>query len=186
MARKYIRKTNIEVNENIMKNALKEHFKNKVPVRTAARLYDLNRNTLVSRIRIIKTKKLEHRYEHSSDSGMSENEDSRVFKNKYTVNQVKLEHRYEHSSDSGMSENEDSRVFKNKYTVNQVFSNSDEAELVSYIERCSDLHYGLSYWQIRLLAFDFALQIPESPVTKPGERGFCSENTFDLGLMMTS
>lgn len=129
MPRKYVRKTDRDVDEYIMKNALKEHFKNKVPVRTAARLYNLNRSTLVSRIRVIKTKRIEHRYENSSDSGMSENEDS--------------------------------RVFKNKYTVNQVFSNYEEDELVSYVQRCSDLHYGLSYWQIRLLAFDFASQIPE-------------------------
>lgn len=128
MPRKYVRKTVREVDETAMKSALKDIFRHKTPVRTAARLYNLNRNTVVSRVKVIQRRNKQRFYENSSDSGMSEDEH---------------------------------RTFKNKYTVNQVFSNSEEKELVSYIKRCSDLHYGLSYWQLRLLAFEFASHIPE-------------------------
>lgn len=133
MPRKYVRKTNREVDERAMKNALRDILKNKVHVRTAARLHNLNRNTVVSRIKVIKNKGIEHLYINSSDSGMSDDE-------------------------------ADTRKFKNKYTVNQVFSNSEEQDLVLYVQRCSDLHYGLSYWQLRLLAFEFASHISECKV----------------------
>lgn len=68
-------------------------------------------------------------------------------------------------SDSG-NESEDDRPFGSKYTVNQVFTTSQELELASYVKKSSDLNYGLTYRQIRLLAYDFAkhnkLKIPPS------------------------
>lgn len=57
--------------------------------------------------------------------------------------------------DSGR-ESEDEIAFGNKYTSQQVFTTIQEAELVAYIKKCSDLNYGLNYKQIRTLAYDYS------------------------------
>lgn len=68
-------------------------------------------------------------------------------------------------SDSG-NESEDRMLYSSKYTVNQVFTKNHELELTNYIKKTSNLNYGLTYRQIRLLAYDFAkskkLTVPPS------------------------
>lgn len=88
MPRKYIKKTNRAVNESNMKKAIKEHLKNNVHVRECARVYQVNRNTLVSRLKVIKLKGKEQFYVRETDSGMSSDEEDKKYQNKYTVNQV--------------------------------------------------------------------------------------------------
>lgn len=58
-------------------------------------------------------------------------------------------------SDSGNESEEEAR-FNSKYTVKQVLTMDQEEDLQNYIKKSSDLHYGLSYKQIRILAFQFA------------------------------
>jgi len=48
------------------------------------------------------------------------------------------------------------QVFSSKHTFRQVFNQSQELMLVNYILTCSKLQYGLSYKNLRVLAFDYA------------------------------
>lgn len=59
------------------------------------------------------------------------------------------------NNDSG-NESDNGPTYSSKYTVNQVFTNDLEVQLSEYIKKSSDLHYGLSYKQIRTLAYEFA------------------------------
>ncbi|KAL1494101.1 hypothetical protein ABEB36_009752 [Hypothenemus hampei] len=72
-------------------------------------------------------------------------------------------------SDSG-NESENPNLKTNKYAVNQIFSMVQELDLAEYLKKSSNLHYGLTYRQIRLLSYDFAiannLKTPESWKTK--------------------
>lgn len=75
--------------------------------------------------------------------------------------------KYSKSSDSGMStDDEGDRRFQSKYSVNQVFSISEEENFVKYIKKLSSLHYGLTYKQIRTLAYEYACTIPECKIPK--------------------
>lgn len=65
------------------------------------------------------------------------------------------------------SDNESEEVkYSSKYTVKQVFTIDQEAQLCQYIKKSSDLHYGLSYRQIKIIAFQFgkslSCKIPEN------------------------
>ena len=75
---------------------------------------------------------------------------------------------YLFESDSGNESDTELRI--NKYAVNQLFSATEELDLAKYIKKLSELHFGLTYRQIRLLSYDFAiankLQTPESCKTK--------------------
>lgn len=131
MPRKYTNKTNrAPIDEQVMKQAIKASLRNEAPVREISRIYNVNRNTLVSRLKSIKRKEKEEDYVRSSDSGLSEEDNTRKF----------------HS----------------KYSVTQVFSIREEENLVAYIKKSSQLHYGLSYRQIRCLAYEYARNIPNS------------------------
>lgn len=48
---------------------------------------------------------------------------------------------------------------QSKYSVWQVFSPDQEIELVSYILKCSKLHFGLTLKQVRSLAFEYAKKL---------------------------
>lgn len=130
MPRVYLRKTNREVNENAMTQALKDYFRKKESIRGTARQYDVHRDTLMSRIKKVKKEGKEDMYSKSSDSGLSDDD------------------------------NKEERKFQSKYSVNQVFSITEEENLAKYIKRSSTLHYGLSFRQIRSLAFEYASKIP--------------------------
>ena len=45
----------------------------------------------------------------------------------------------------------------NKYAVEQIFSAAEELDLAKYIKKSSELRFGLTYRQIRLLSYDFAI-----------------------------
>ncbi|KAK9686275.1 CENP-B N-terminal DNA-binding domain [Popillia japonica] len=62
--------------------------------------------------------------------------------------------------DSG-NESDDNITFPNKYTSRQVFNCRQEDELVKYIKTCSNLNYGLTYHQIRTLAYHYAKVIKD-------------------------
>lgn len=58
------------------------------------------------------------------------------------------------------------KCYSSKYTSQQIFNVEQETLLCEYIIKCSVLNYGLTYRQIRQLAFDYAkrlnLKIPSS------------------------
>lgn len=60
--------------------------------------------------------------------------------------------------------------FSSKYTVNQVFTMQQENELAKYLAKCANLSYGLSYRQVRILAYDYANIIPDVRCQKPGKQ----------------
>ena len=51
-----------------------------------------------------------------------------------------------------------------KYTVHQVFTTEQEHELVQYIKTCSDINYGLTYRQIRVIAYQYGSVLPNCKV----------------------
>uniref|UniRef100_A0A336M6K4 CSON010990 protein n=1 Tax=Culicoides sonorensis TaxID=179676 RepID=A0A336M6K4_CULSO len=46
-----------------------------------------------------------------------------------------------------------------KYTVKQVFTMQQERELVDYVIKCANFHYGLTLVQLRRLAYEFAVKL---------------------------
>jgi hypothetical protein len=100
--------------------------------RVAARNFNIKRRTLHSRIKKLKDK-------------FSPGELLKLF-----------------NDDSGNESNgeKDTPSFSSKYTVCQVFTNDQESELVKYIKACSDMNYGLTYKNIRILACDYACVLP--------------------------
>lgn len=134
MPRVYVRKTQGTVDENAVKMALRDCFKNKISIREAARRHNIKRDTLMSRIKAVKKRNKEEVYLKSSDSGMSSTDE------------------------------EGERSFHSKYSVNQVFSVSEEKSIVRYIKKSSDLHYGLTYRQVRSLAYEYASKIPNCKI----------------------
>lgn len=132
MPRKYIRKTQrANIDENVMKLALKDCLRKTCSTREAARTYGVNRNTLQSRImNIIKSNEQNKYLDSDSGAEMDEPENTK-------------------------------RKFQNKYTVKQVFTTHEEIDFAEYIKRSSDLNYGLSYRQIQTLAYEYAKTIPD-------------------------
>lgn len=63
--------------------------------------------------------------------------------------------------DSGNESDEAAPKYSSKYTVKQVFTSDQEVELSDYIKKSSNLHYGLSYRQVRTVAYEFAKSIPD-------------------------
>ncbi|XP_023310002.1 uncharacterized protein LOC108904856 [Anoplophora glabripennis] len=47
-----------------------------------------------------------------------------------------------------------------KYATRQVFSMSQEDRLVKYIKKCSNMNYGLTFEQIKVLVYDYAKMLP--------------------------
>ncbi|KAI4468033.1 homeobox-like domain superfamily [Holotrichia oblita] len=66
--------------------------------------------------------------------------------------------------DSGNESENEKETYSNKYTSRQVFTANQELEMKIYIQRCSDLNYGLSYAMIRKLAYEFSKVIPNCKV----------------------
>ncbi|KAI4455400.1 homeobox-like domain superfamily [Holotrichia oblita] len=67
-------------------------------------------------------------------------------------------------ADSGNESENEKETYSNKYTNRQVFTANQELEMKIYIQRCSDLNYGLSYAMIRKLAYEFSKVIPNCKV----------------------
>lgn len=134
MPRKYKRKTDREVNELMMKNAIRSFFTRECSLREAARRYSVKRTTLQSRIKKMRSRK-------TDDEIRTQLEDSG------------------NESDEGPF-----NKFGNKYTVSQVFTFEEETQLRKYIQQASDLNYGLDYIQIEKLAYEFALKIPNCKI----------------------
>lgn len=116
-----------------MRNAIKEVLSNRMSERVASRNFNVRRGTLHSRICKLNQKCSPERLAtlYNDDSG--------------------------NESDSDVNRS----IYSSKYTVSQVFTNNQENELVKYIQTCSDMNYGLTYKQIRVLAFDYASALPE-------------------------
>lgn len=68
----------------------------------------------------------------------------------------------EKAMDSGNESDDDDEGRSSKYGVKQVFSNKEELLFGDYIRKCSILHYGLTYAQIRKLAFDLAVSLKKT------------------------
>lgn len=131
MPRLYVRKTQRTVDEIAVKMALRDCLKKNISIREAARSHNIKRDTLMSRIKAVKKRNKVNYYLGSSDSGMS------------------------------ATDEEEERSFHSKYSVNQVFSVSEEESMVKYIKKSSELHYGLTYRQVRSLAYEYASKVPE-------------------------
>lgn len=127
MVRNYKKKTNRnDINENDMKRAIQAVLTGQLSERRASSSYNIKRGTLQSRIRKLKTK--------------------------YGIDKVKRMF----SDDSGKESDNNTDHYSSKYTVSQVFSTQQEDELVKYIKTCLLMNYGLTYRNIRILAYDYA------------------------------
>lgn len=133
MVRVYKKKTNrANISENDMECAVKQILRKHMSERQASIQFNVKRGTLHSRIQKLKQK--------------------------YTP--LELSKIYEYDDSGNESIEDHSNVYSSKYTVWQVFSNEQEAQLVSYIKTCSNMNYGLTYLQIRTLAFEYASALP--------------------------
>ncbi|KAK9752251.1 Tc5 transposase DNA-binding domain [Popillia japonica] len=118
-----------------MKQAIHEILSNRMSQREASRCFDIKRGTLLSRLKKLRTK--------------------------YSAEQLMQVYR----DDSGNEcDNNEDAAYSSKYTVAQVFSTKQEEELVKYIKMCSDMNYGLTYKQIRMLAHEYACIFPECKI----------------------
>lgn len=128
MPRTYTKKTDrVNIDEKVMKLAMKECLAKRLKVKEAARQYGVKRTTLQSRIKTLLKKK--------------------------SLEEILM-------NDSGNESEDDSPKYNSKYTAKQVFTRYQEIELSDYIKKSSNLHYGLTYKQIRILAYEFANSIP--------------------------
>lgn len=152
MPRTYKRKTNREVDEKNMKNAIRAYLKEELGLNASAQIYNVKRTTLQSRVKTL----------------LQNNDKTEILR--------KLD-------DSGNESEEESNQFKygNKYRTCQVFSKEEEKELSSYIKHCSNLNYGLTYYQIQKLAYEYASHLPEHRIpTKWIERRIAGMLLFIL------
>lgn len=121
-----------------MKNAILAYLKNESGLNEAARLRDVKRTTLQSRVKILLKKKTrEEVVRKMEDSGNESTEE-----------------------DSAISK------YGNKFTNNQIFTVDEENQLCCYIKKCSNLNYGLSYNQVQKLAYEFAIKLSKSKIPK--------------------
>lgn len=127
MVRTYKKKTNrADIDENNMKKAIICVTSGQLSERRASIVYSIKRGTLQSRIRKLKRKYSPDRFR-------------RMF-----------------ADDSGQESADETAAYSSKYTVSQVFCKQHEDELVKYIQTCSNMNYGLTYKNIRVLAYDYA------------------------------
>ncbi|XP_031334067.1 uncharacterized protein LOC116164081 [Photinus pyralis] len=80
---------------------------------------------------------------------------------------VKIGRDYIQDSDEGSG---DVRDNGRKYATRQIFTIVEEKMLCKYVMKCSDIQYGLTYIQVRKLAFQYAVKLektmPESRFNK--------------------
>lgn len=87
---------------------------------------------------------------------------------KYNISVSTLQHRIEKIRKNTKTQNDEARykIYGSKYTISQVFTIKQEKMLSEYIVNCSNMHYGLSLTQVRILAFQYAkflkCKFPES------------------------
>lgn len=135
MPRKYKRKTDRQVDDEGVKNAIRAFFAKECGLNEAARRNNIKRTTLQSRIKKMRTTKSDHEIRRELEDSGNES-DSEQPANKYG----------------------------NKYTVTQVFTQDEETLLRKYIQRASDLNYGLDYTQIQKLAYEYSLRLPDCKI----------------------
>jgi hypothetical protein len=66
--------------------------------------------------------------------------------------------------------------FTSKYTTQQVFSNDEEESLVNYILQSSKLQYGLTYFQIRTFAYEYASRLEKTIPTSWSEKKIAGDD----------
>ena len=127
MPRAYKRKTDREVDERNMRDAISAYLKEELGLNASAQQYNVKRTTLQSRIKLLLQKNSKQDViRNLDDSGNESEEDSLRMK------------------------------LGNKYSSCQVFSLEEEEQLASCIKHCSNLNYGLTYHQIQKLAYEYA------------------------------
>lgn len=137
-----------------MKQAQKAVLSKSISLREAARSYNISRPTLQSRIRVLRKKK--------------------------TAEEI----RHLYNTDSGNESSEEEALVTSKYTVNQVFTLPQEKELAAYIKKVSDLNYGLTYKQIRELAYEFATVLKcKMPSNWKTSKIAGNVNTYDFRVL---
>lgn len=139
MVRTYKRKTNrADISESVVALAVKDVLKKKLTIRAAALQYNLKKSMLHKRV--LKAKSICLNQTHDSDSGNSNAEEL-----------VSLDKRV---------------IGRGKYMSQLIFTNEQESQLVIYLLKASQIHYGLTYSLARDLAFEFAVSLkityPES------------------------
>lgn len=102
---------------------------------------------------------------------------SRIIKRKRLLDEVPRNY-----DDSGNESEDDGPKYNSKYTAKQVFTKEQELELSAYIKNSSNLHYGLSYKQIRILAFEFAKSLPNCKMPENWEKNKMAGMYFLLHL----
>jgi len=50
-------------------------------------------------------------------------------------------------------------VFTSRFTIRQIFNENQELMLVDYVIKCSKLNYGMTYKQIRQLAYQYGRRL---------------------------
>lgn len=137
MPRKYKRKTEREMDEKNMKNAICACLKKELGLNESARQHGVKRTTLQSRLKQMlgKGKTPEDVIKRMEDSGNESNEEEDAVKK-----------------------------FGSKYTVRQIFTRSEERNLANYIKHASNLNYGLTFIQIQKLAYEYAKKLPNCKI----------------------
>ncbi|XP_030751596.1 uncharacterized protein LOC115879087 [Sitophilus oryzae] len=135
MVRNYKPKTNrANINEDTMRQALREVLSKNMSQREAVRVYGIKRQTLQSRIKqILRTMTVEEYLQRTDDDG--------------------------YESESDLQE-------KGKYATRKVFSTTQEEKLVNYLKQCSNMNYGLTYEQVRVMVYDYARILPSCKYPK--------------------
>lgn len=87
-----------------------------------------------------------------------ENVKLRVAASLYGINPSTLFYRVKNAKTEVNTE-EQKPVYSSKYTFRQIFSQEEEEMLQNYILICSKMNYGMTYQQIKKLAYDYAKKL---------------------------
>lgn len=82
---------------------------------------------------------------------------------RYGLKKSMLHKRLKKLNQKNINDTEISEIkFSSKYTTQQIFLNEEEDRLVNYILQSSKLQYGLTYFQIRTFAYEYALKLEKN------------------------
>ncbi|KAJ4442728.1 hypothetical protein ANN_04319 [Periplaneta americana] len=73
-------------------------------------------------------------------------------------------------------------AFSSKYATNQVFTCAQEVMLEEYLKICSQIHYGLTYKNIREFAYEYSKHL-NSKIPKSWEERKCAGVDWMQGFM---
>ncbi|KAF2896785.1 hypothetical protein ILUMI_09403 [Ignelater luminosus] len=116
---------------------------------------------------------MRHALQQVLSKSMSQREATRVYGIKRQTLQSRIkkllrittvEDYLQHFDDDGYDSEQEEKG--SKYATRKVFSSLQEDLLVKYIKKCSNMNYGMTYEQIRVLTYDYAKIIPDCKYPK--------------------